>query len=81
MVKKTTKKVAKKISKTNKSYEELKAEMAALEKEMQLAKKVSRLAALKTVKALCKEYGFTYSMLRDSLAEGRKRHFVKVIKD
>ena len=40
-----------------KSYDELKAE---------------KTEALKTVKRLCKEFGFTARMLKGSLAEGRK---------
>ena len=36
------------------------------------AKKNERANALKEVKRLCKEFGFTASMLKGSLAEGRK---------
>lgn len=56
-----------------KSYDELKAEMEAIQKQMANAKKSERTAALKTVKRLCKEFGFTAGMLKDSLAEGRKK--------
>jgi len=36
------------------------------------AKKNERANALKEVKRLCKEFGFTAGMLKGSLAEGRK---------
>jgi hypothetical protein len=55
-----------------KSYDELKAEMEALQQQMVEAKKNKRTDALKTVKRLCKEFGFTAGMLKGSLAEGRK---------
>ena len=38
------------------------------------AKKNERANALKEVKRLCKEFGFTTGMLKGSLAEGRKKH-------
>ena len=38
-----------------------------------LAKKNERANALKEVKRLCKEFGFTAGMLKGSLAEGRKK--------
>ncbi len=56
-----------------KSYEELRAEMDALEKEMVEAKKRERSEALKKVRSLCKEFGFTAGMLKGALASGRKR--------
>ena len=37
------------------------------------AKKNERADALKTVKSLCKEFGFTAGMLEGVLAEGRKK--------
>jgi hypothetical protein len=40
-------------------------------KEMAVAKKRERAEALKTVKRLCKEFGFTAGMLKGSLAKGR----------
>ena len=46
-----------------KSYNELKAEMEA--------KKNERTDALKEMKRLCKEFGFTAGMLKGSLAQGR----------
>ena len=55
-----------------KSYDELKAEMEAIQQQMVEAKKNERANALKEVKRLCKEFGFTTGMLKGSLAEGRK---------
>jgi len=37
------------------------------------AKKSERTVALKKVKELCKEFGFTAGMLKGVLAEGRKQ--------
>jgi hypothetical protein len=54
-----------------KSYDELKAEMEALQQQMAKAKKNERAEALKTVKRLCKEFGFTAGMLKGALAKGR----------
>ena len=56
-----------------KSYDELKAEMETIQQQMVEAKKGERTAALKEVKRLCKEFGFTVGMLKGSLAEGRKK--------
>ena len=56
-----------------KSYDELKAEMESLQQQMAEAKKRERAAALKKVKELCKEFGFTAGMLKGALAEGRKK--------
>jgi len=55
-----------------KSYNELKAEMEAIQQQMAGAKKNERTDALKEVKRLYKEFGFTAGMLKGSLAEGRK---------
>ena len=55
-----------------KSYDELKAEMEAIQQQMVEAKKNERANALKEVKRLCKQIGFTAGMLKGSLAEGRK---------
>jgi hypothetical protein len=41
--------------------------------QMVEAKKNERANALKEVKRLCKEFGFTAGMLKGSLAEGRKK--------
>ena len=58
-----------------KSYDELKAEMEAIQQQMVEAKKNERANALKEVKRLCKEFGFTAGMLKGSLlkAENQKR--------
>ena len=56
-----------------KSYDELKAKMEAIQQHMVKAKKNERANALKEVKRLCKELGFTAGMLKGSLAEGRKK--------
>ena len=58
-----------------KSYDELKAEMEAIQQQMAEAKKNERANALKEVKRLCKEFGFTAGMLKGSLAEGRKKQW------
>ena len=55
-----------------KSYDELKAEMETIQQQMAEAKKNERTVALKKVKELCKEFGFTAGMLKSALAEGRK---------
>ena len=57
-----------------KSYDELKSEMETIQKQMVEAKKYERASALKEVKRLCKEFGFTAGMLKGSLAEGRKKN-------
>lgn len=54
-----------------KSYDELKAEMEAIQQQVVEAKKNERANALKEVKRLCKEFGFTAGMLKGSLAKGR----------
>ena len=51
-----------------KSYDELKAEMEAIQQQMVEAKKNERSNALKEVKRFCKEFGFTAGMLKGSLA-------------
>ena len=57
---------------SSKSYDELKAEMEAIQQQMFKPKKNERAKALKELKHLCKEFCFTAWMLKDSLAEGRK---------
>ena len=47
-----------------KSYDELKAEMEAIQPKMVEAQKSECANALKEVKRLCKEFGFTASMLK-----------------
>ena len=55
-----------------KSYDELKAEMETIQQQMAEAKKNERANALKEVKRLCKEFGFTAGMLKGALAKVRK---------
>ena len=51
--------------------EELNKQKVKLEAQIAEAKKEERSAALRRVKVLCKEFGFTARMLEDSLAPGR----------
>ena len=53
-----------------KSYDELKAEMEEIQQQMFEAKKNELANALKEVKRLCVEIGFTAKMLKGSLAKG-----------
>ena len=57
-----------------KSYDELKAEMETIQQQMAEAKKSERTNALKEVRRLCKEFGYTSGMLKGSLAEGRQKN-------
>ena len=56
-----------------KSYDELKAEMEAIQQQMVEAKKNERANVRKEVKRFCKEFGFTAGMLKGSLDEARKK--------
>jgi len=56
-----------------KSVLELKAEMEAIQQQLVEAKKNEHANALKDVKRLCKELGFTAGLLKGSLAEGRTK--------
>ena len=56
-----------------KSYDELKAEMETIQQQMAEAKKNKRTNALKEVKRLFKEFGFTAGMLKGALAAGPER--------
>lgn len=56
-----------------KFYDELKDGMEAIQQQMVEEKKSERANALKEVKRLCKEFGFTAGMLKGALAEGRKK--------
>ena len=47
--------------------------METIQQQMAKAKKSERTNALKEVKRLCKEFGFTAGMLKGSLANGRKK--------
>lgn len=48
---------------------ELQKQRAELDKQIEEAKKNERAEALKTVKKLCKQFGFTAGMLRGSLLQ------------
>jgi len=54
-----------------KLYDELKAEMEAIQQQMVEAKKNERVSAQIEIKHLCKEFGFTAGMLKGSLVKGR----------
>lgn len=54
-------------------HSDLKSEMEAIQQPMIEAKKNERANALKKIKRLCKEFGFTAGILKGSLAEGRKK--------
>ena len=49
------------------------SEMCIRDRQMDETKKNERVNALKGVKRLCKESGFTAGMQKGSLAEGRKK--------
>ena len=55
-----------------KSYDELKAEMEAIQQQIVEAKKNERAAALKEVKRFCKAFGFTAAIFKGPLVKGRK---------
>ena len=54
-----------------KSYNELKAEREAIQQHMLEAKKNERTNAMKEVKRVWKEFGFTAGTLKGSFAKGR----------
>ena len=54
-----------------KSYNELKAEIEAIQQHMLEAKKNERTNAMKEVKRVWKEFGFTAGTLKGSLAKVR----------
>ena len=58
-----------------KSYDELKTEMETIQRQMVELKKNERVNAIKEVKRLYKELGFTAVMLKGSLTEGRKKSY------
>ena len=58
-----------------KSYNELKAEMEAIQQQQIIvAKKNERANVLKEVKLLCREYGFTAGMLKGHYLRGEVRN-------
>ena len=56
-----------------KSYDELKAEIEAIQQQMVEAKKNQGANALKELKRLCKDFGFTAGMLKGALANRRQK--------
>jgi hypothetical protein len=56
-----------------KSHDELKVEMEAIQQRMVEAEKNERANALMEVKYPCKEFGFISVVLKDMLAQGRKK--------
>jgi hypothetical protein len=54
-----------------KLYKKLKTNTEASQQKMVEAKKILLANALKEVKHLCKEFGFTAGILKSLLAEGR----------
>ena len=54
-----------------KLYEKLKTHTVAIQQRMVKADKNEQAKALKEVKRLCKEFGFTAGMLKGALAKGR----------
>jgi len=56
-----------------KLYEKLKTNTEASQQKMVEAKKSEQAKALKEVKRLSKEFGFTAGILKGALAEGRKK--------
>jgi SOS response regulatory protein OraA/RecX len=55
------------------TIEELEKQKAELEKQIKEATKNQKQEDLKLVRQLCKRHGFTYSMLKNHLGEGRNR--------
>jgi predicted solute-binding protein len=55
------------------TLEELEQQKKEIEKHIKEATKNQKQKDLKLVKQLCKRHGFTHSMLKNYLSEGRKR--------
>jgi len=55
------------------TLEELEQQKAELDKQIEPATKAQKAEDLKTVRTLCKQHGFTYSMLKNHLGAGRKK--------
>jgi len=55
------------------TLEELEQQKVELEKQIKEATKNQKQEDLKLVRQLCKRHGFTQSMLKNYLSEGRKR--------
>ncbi len=55
------------------TLDELLDQQKDLQKQIKEVSRAERAAALKTVRSLCKQHGFTASMLKGVLAGGRTR--------
>lgn len=55
------------------ALDDLLAQRAALEEQIEAAKKAQKADDLKKVRELCRAHGFTANMLKGYLADGRKR--------
>jgi hypothetical protein len=65
-----------------KSHDELKAETEAIQQQMVEAKKNKRAIALKEVKRLCKEFGFTAGMFIERFAcRGEEEEVTRVCRE
>ena len=56
------------------TLQELEQQKAEIEIDVDHATKRQKQEDLKTVRQLCKRHGFTYNMLKNHLAEGRRRN-------
>jgi hypothetical protein len=55
------------------TLDELMKERENLDQQIKEAEKAERAEDLNTVKNLCRKHGFTYNMIKNSLAKGRQR--------
>ena len=55
------------------TVDELIKKREEIDKQLEEAKRAERADDLNTVKQLCRKHGFTYNMIKNSLAKGRKR--------
>ena len=58
---------------SGKSYDELKAEMGAIQQQMVEANKNECTSAMGELKLHCKEFGLTAGIIKEQHAEGRKK--------
>jgi len=55
------------------TVQDLMEKRAEIEEMIKQAQKDERKEDLKTVRSLCRKHGFTYSMVKNSLARGRRK--------
>lgn len=55
------------------TVQELMEKRAEIEEQIKQAQKDERKEDLKMVRSLCRKHGFTYPMLKNALAAGRRR--------